>query len=88
MSRNFGGQRRTITCACGWEKQGSIRDANFAMKIHRKVCDTMKGIKIEEVAFDTNTLNSIGGVKGSKYGNTIKNTEKVLNIIAYEEIIE
>jgi len=88
MSRNYGGQRRTITCACGYEKRGSVRDADFAMKIHRKICDTMKAIKFEKMEFDTNTPNSIGNVKGSKNGNTIKNTEKVLNIIGYEEIIE
>lgn len=67
----MGGQRRTIVAPCGWTAKGSIREANFKMKLHVKNCKTcdVKNITIPD--FDTKA-NGLDGITTSKRGNAIK----------------
>jgi len=72
---NLGGQRRTVTCFCGWEKQGSVREANFCFKIHQKVCPNKVTATMPE--FDSKD-NAFNNVSQSKNGNMAKKDGKIL----------
>ena len=51
---NMGGQTRTITCSCGWSCRKSVREANYAIKIHNKHCELGKNCSTSQNAcFDT-----------------------------------
>jgi hypothetical protein len=47
-ANNAGGDKREIECPCGFSTKGSVREANFKMKLHVKICN---GVNIESNKF-------------------------------------
>lgn len=86
---NLGGQRRTITCVCGWQKKGSVREANFCFKVHKKVCPNETKIVMPE--FDSKD-NAFNNVSQSKHGHMVKKAGKILSVhregIVTEEFVK
>ena len=72
---SYGGQKRTVICPCGWTDKSGVRDANAAMKLHKKVCERAR------VAIPTNAapafnpavveVNGFNGIRHSRHGNPV-----------------
>lgn len=75
---SYGGQKRTIICPCGWTAKSGVRDANAAVKLHRKVCESareaMPTNAIPAFSQDGNNFietNGFNGMSHSRRGNPI-----------------
>jgi len=86
---NLGGQRRTVICVCGWEKKGSVREANFCFKVHKKVCPDKIRATLPDFEAKDNAFDNVGQ---SKNGHIVKKAGKILTIqregIVTEEFIK
>ena len=57
-------------CKCGYASDGSVREANFKMKLHNKVCSDGVGEKVTFPSFQ-----SVAG--GNIFENRKKNKTKI-----------
>jgi len=63
---NYGGQRRTSQTTCGFTCKGSVREVNFKIRLHQRVCPicepTTDGLEeFNKVAAGVNGWNNLKG---------------------------
>lgn len=77
---NRGGQRRTCISLCGFTCKGSIREVNYKHKLHKKVCDICKDLKVEDVPYSRTAgeANGWGGIDAK--GNKVKTNLSHLSV--------
>ena len=79
-----GGQRRTASVLCGFSTRGSVREVEYKLKLHLRICEwckeNNKEIKkqIEETPFN-NTAGTFNGWDGIKRNGITKN--KISNVV-------
>jgi len=79
-----GGQRRTASVMCGFSTRGSVREVEYKLKLHLRICEwckeNNKEIKkqIEETPFNA-TAGTYNGWDGIKTNGITKN--KVCNVV-------
>jgi hypothetical protein len=79
-----GGQRRTAVIQCGYSVKGSLRDVEYKLKLHTRVCEWCKennkelGKTIAETPFNVNAAK-INGWNGIQQNKVTK--DKISNLI-------
>lgn len=71
---SYGGQKRTVICPCGWTAKSGVRDANAAMKLHKKVCEQAREAMPTNAAPAFNQVADVNGFNGmghSRRGNPV-----------------
>lgn len=70
-----GGQKRSVICPCGWTAKSGVRDANAALKLHKKVCERARRAMPITVASVFNQevveVNGFNGICRSRHGNLV-----------------
>ena len=81
MSRNLGGQKRTIFMPCGKSFVGHPREADKKAMLHRKYCDTCSKGQYTPSPFESNG-NDQANIIMSRHGNITKATNKTIHTIS------
>ena len=76
---------RTLTTGCGWSTNGSVREVNGKLKLHRRVCEYCKQIdlgKYEKPNKKQGDKNGINAVRINAKGYPVKqpNQTKIVSI--------
>ena len=66
---SYGGQKRTVICPCGWTAKSGVRDANAAMKLHKKVCEQARDAMPTNAAPAFNQVADVDRTIGIRQGS-------------------
>lgn len=65
--QDYGGQRRTIVSQCGFSCRGSLREADYKLRLHMRLCPQCNDKEYESPAFNYDTANSFNLHKLGNY---------------------
>jgi hypothetical protein len=69
MGVHLGGERRIITCGCGWTAKGHPNRLDTIFRLHKKKCESAQQDDVpSKTAFKTGE-NALNNIRVSKNGN-------------------
>lgn len=81
MSRNYGGQKRTVFMPCGKIIAGHPREVGSREMLHIKYCSTCSHIEYHPTPFQADNGNDRANIKMSRHGNITKAVNKTVHAV-------